>query len=316
MRDNPVGLGILLGALLWALILVPTCAFALRHDSAVPVLLYHSRNVGPDCSDLDTDVYALRRDLEVIRQAGFEVVPLSDIVDWYLGKLGSALPEHVVGISVDDGFDRDWLDNIPHKNTPGYPCSGLPSVRSIAEANQAPITFFVIGARQARQAITEDWMNDNWWATADAHPLFAVENHGIDHDHSLIRRQTLDKQIHVYLPAGGFADGNWFGLERPERIDTWWANTVHIQRSAVYIQSKTGRRPRLFAHPFGRLSGYTESVYLPQEWWIHRTDAAFCIEGGTHYVTKSSPQYCLPRFTYGHSWRTASELADILEGSR
>ena len=51
---------------------------SLANDS-IPVLLYHSRNVGPTCSADDTDVLAFERDVAALREAGYVIRPLIEV---------------------------------------------------------------------------------------------------------------------------------------------------------------------------------------------------------------------------------------------
>ncbi|MGD9729714.1 MAG: hypothetical protein AB7V39_25515, partial [Nitrospiraceae bacterium] len=66
------------------LILAPEVE-ALDDNSAVPVLLYHSGTAGPGCNADDTDVLAFARDIEILRQRGYTIAPLLEVVQWKLG---------------------------------------------------------------------------------------------------------------------------------------------------------------------------------------------------------------------------------------
>jgi len=300
------------------LILAPEVE-ALDDNSAVPVLLYHSRTAGPNCDANDTDVLAFERDIRILRSRGYVLQPVLEIVKWRLGLVdGSSLPERVAAISFDDGFDRDWLSGIPSRvRYPSYPCADLPSVRGIAEGDgNIPVTFFVIASRVVRQGIQPDYFGDNWWQSAERHYLFDIGNHSIDHDHQSITHPLVDDDIGATLPASGHADNRWRGEDNPLRWTNYAAASLAVEQSAQAIYSRTGVWPALFAHPMGVLSPYMRNTYLPQYQAQHGTLAAFCTEAGTseRLVRKSSDRWCLPRLGHGVSWVTGDDLNRLIDG--
>ena len=308
------GLVVLLG---FAVMLLATSAHALTDASRVPVLYYHSRNVGPACNADDTDVLALQRDARILREHGFTIVPLIDVVRWRLGSIpGDQLPDRVAAISVDDGFDRDYLGDIPSRvGYPDYPCYDLPSVREVAEAEQIPVTFFVIASRVVRDLISPDYFGDNWWADAAAHPLFDIGNHTVDHEHIAITEQTYDPGIDAMLPAAGHADNVWHGELMPERWTNYTSADLAVRVSAARIERATGVWPQLLAYPMGYTSNYMRGGYLPRYYAEHKTLAAFCDERGASppLMTRTTDRWCLPRVGHGISWRTGDELLEILQ---
>lgn len=297
-------------------LLAATTGHALTDASQVPVLYYHSSSVGPECSPDDTDVLAIERDARILREEGYTIVPLMQIVRWYLGELpGSALPDKVAAISLDDGHDRDWLSGIPsHGMRPDFPCPGLPSAREVAVQSGIHMTTFVIGSPTARHIINPDYGSDNWWLTAERHPLFTVGNHSIDHEHRRITTQVWDPEIGALLPAVGHADNAWYGQMRPERWTNYASADLAVRASAEYIEKVTDVWPELLAYPMGWTSDYMRSVYMPGYQHEHKTIAAFCTEAGAHdlMLTKTSDRWCLPRMGHKALWRTGDELRALL----
>lgn len=295
-------------------------AHSLDASSKVPVLLYHSRNVGPDCSPDDTDVLAFERDIQILRSEGYVIRPLLEVAYWHTGRWsGTQLPDKVAAISFDDGFDRDWLSKIPSPVAyPDYPCPDLPSVKQIAEEYTVPVTFFVIASRPVRELIQPDYMGDNWWREAEKHPLFMIGNHSLDHEHRAVEHQIYDPAIPALMPAAGHADGIWRGQNDPGRWTNYPAATFAIQRSARRIREAIGNWPPLFAHPMGYASGYVQDVYLPHYGREHHTLAAFCTTAGTPelFLTRASDTWCLPRMGHLSEWRTGDELRAILRGAK
>lgn len=303
---------------------------ALSDNSRVPILLYHPRHVSGDCSYGNSDLTALEQDLETLHEEGYTVLPLYWLVEWSLGwRRGDTLPDNVVAITLDDGYDSDFLIGAP-----GAPeeCGQQKSAHSILEAfhekykDELPdlsphISTFVIASKEVRKLLEENSFQDNWWATAHASKFMEVYNHGTSHDHPVIQEKLWDDEMEVWLPESGHDDGIWEGKLMPERIVSLDSNRIYIRDSAQYIADKIGAWPDLFAYPMGKVSHYTKNVYLPYYFHEHGTVAAFCTERagrGPHplnYMTRSSDRWCLPRLTHGYSWRTPEEFLGILRGS-
>lgn len=307
---------VMIQSIICILLLAAASAYSLTDASRVPVLVYHSRNVGPSCSADDTAVLAFQRDARILRERGYAILPLLEVVHWRLGLIpGDQLPERVAAITFDDGFDRDYLGDIPSRvGYPEYPCYDLPSVREVAEAENIPVTFFVIASRVVRQLLSPDYFGDNWWAEAAVHPLFTIGNHSVDHEHSALTQQTYDPGIDAMLPAAGHYDNVWAGQHKPERWANYTAADLAVRVSAQRIERATGIWPVLFAHPQGWLGTYMHDKYLPRYYAEHKTLAAFCGEAGTpeRMLGRTSDRWCLPRITHGDSWRTGDDLRRLL----
>jgi peptidoglycan/xylan/chitin deacetylase (PgdA/CDA1 family) len=77
----------------------------------VPILLYH--RFGPAASDGMTVTTTLfESHLKYLTDNGYQVIPLRELVDCYLGKRG-APPPHSVVITVDDGHISVYTDMFP-----------------------------------------------------------------------------------------------------------------------------------------------------------------------------------------------------------
>ena len=72
----------------------------------IPVLTYHGVNV-IDNTYQGNDHLALASDLLTIRELGFRVIPLSQVVDWHEGELNDEDVSQTVAITFDDG---SWFD--------------------------------------------------------------------------------------------------------------------------------------------------------------------------------------------------------------
>lgn len=305
------------------LLTISLSAQGLPNDAKVPVLTYHSweTRYDPATETCDIESDALARDLKVIFEEGFTPIPAYWLAEWVLGwREGSTLPDKAVVITMDDGYDLDYLDNV----NPHHPCAPLRSMRAVLEEASSwswdapegmPVphaTTFVIASPLARSYINTDQnMQENWWPSANNHPLMEVQNHGLDHDHNSIPAGVYDEKMDIYLPAGG-GDPQMTSM----RIDTLEESLDYVQAAGEYISNRIGMGTDLFAYPFGPASDYMINTYMP----VHDnlTVAAFCTE--EEYVTRDSNPYCLGRFVhrslpiYG-GWQTAEQLRMILQRS-
>jgi peptidoglycan/xylan/chitin deacetylase (PgdA/CDA1 family) len=77
----------------------------------VPILLYH--RFGPVASDsMTVTTNAFESELKYLRDNGYKVIPLRELVDYYLGKRPPPHPHSVV-ITVDDGHKSVYTDMLP-----------------------------------------------------------------------------------------------------------------------------------------------------------------------------------------------------------
>lgn len=306
-------------------------AEALSDNSRVPILLYHSRTINAPCDYGNNDVLSLEQDLEVLHQNGFTVVPVYWLVQWMLGwRDGSTLPDKVVGITVDDGYDADFIDRTP---VPAD-CPPQKSVNTVLKEfyerykdelpEQSPhASLFVIASREVRNLLDPEnqHFGDNWWAAAHHSQFLEVYNHSSDHDHTVIEDKIYDHLLGAWLPASAHWDGEWKGKLRPDRTNNLESTRIHITDAAAYISKRIGVWPDLFAHPMGRYSFYAYNNYFPLYKFEHGTVAAFCTDvygrgpWPDNYMTKKSDRWCIPRLTHGYSWRTPEEFLDILKGA-
>lgn len=303
------------------LISYSTACFSLQDDAQVPILLYHTQWAGK-CDSSSNDVLALERDLKILHENGWTVLPVQWLVDWASGKRdGSTLPDKVVGITIDDGFDADWISNLIHD----HECAPLKSAKKVVEAfvheykNSLPehsphISLFVIASKEARKIISPEYMNDNWWAEANAHNHFSIQSHGTDHDFFEIKKPIWDDSMQVILPTSSLDDGIYQGKMQPQRHISKASNTNYIAKASDFIEEKTGSRPTLLAYPMGRASDYTQHEYLPNYTSEHGIYAAFCTYNRKDpFLHKKTNLFCIPRLTYKHAYTTGEELLKFLQ---
>ncbi len=274
----------------------------MRQDR-IPVLTWHGYNVFGNTYETN-DLVAFADDLVTISEAGFEIVPLVEVARWVRGEREGfgVHGKPVVALSCDDGTDFDWRD-LPHPEH-GAQKSFSTSLREFTASGRfAQLTSFVIAAPSARAQIAHGAMqaqralNDDWWHDANASGLITIESHGWDHNHPAVSPVIQRAQ----------QTGDFFAINTFVECDT------HVRAAANFIESRSGRRPHLFAYPWTQASDYMRFEYMPQHAEAHGTIAAF--GGPSGYVTLDSDRWLLSRFVFGPDWRSKDGLLKILRGS-
>jgi hypothetical protein len=273
----------------------------------IPVLTWHGYNVFGN-SYQSNDLLAFADDLRTIHQAGFAVVPLIEVARWVRGERAD-FSDHarpVLALSCDDGTDYDWHD-VAHP-VHGAQSAFASTMRRFAaqypgEQPTLTMTSFVIASPSARSQIDsgamqgERALNDDWWRAANDNGLLSIESHGWDHNHPTVAPVIQRDQ----------QTGNFFA------IDTFAECDMHVRAASQFIESRSGRRPSLFAYPWTQASDYMRRDYMPQHAEASGVLAAF--GGQSDYVRKDSDRWYLPRFVFGPDWNSAAQLQAILRQS-
>ena len=263
------------------------------------VLTYHSVNLlGRDYAR--NDHVALASDLLALTAAGWQVRPLSDLVEAWLG---GQLPylENCVALTFDDGCLLDARDAV--HPTLGPQRSFLNLRRDFAAAHpraqpRLHASSFVIASPDARAELDRrdymslEWWGDDWWREAQDSGLMGVESHSWDHNHTSLERTAM---------------------RGPRRFDTLATRDearAEIEQANDYIAAVTGRAPRLFAYPWGQVSPYLADDYFPNEGAAHHLRAAFTTEPAA--LDAAIDKWRLPRFVCGEHWRSAEAFAALL----
>lgn len=273
--------------------------------STFSILTYHSQNIGGH-SARENDHVALAEDLETLHRLGARIMPLAELVNAALGGDDTG-PAPCVALSLDDGCDFDVRDL-------DYPGHGVQrSMLGIMEdfvarhgTDAQPglhATSFVIASPEARRLIDarslfgRGWISDDWWRDANAHPMLDIGNHGWDHAHPDL------------VPEGSPVEDSSWGFHR---VDDLEGCERQVERAALLIERLAGRRPELFAYPFGESSDYIREEYFPRFGARHGCVAAFGTEPGP--LTPASKRWNLPRWVCGRDWQDGSGLERIVRG--
>ncbi len=269
---------------------------------SIPVLTYHAVNVIKN-TYAENDHLALAADLLTIGELGLNIIPLSKVVDWHLGLLDDGEVARSVAITFDDGSWFDFYD-LDHP-TCGMQRSMFNILRdhmaSGRSNGQVHATSFVISSPQARESldktglIGKGWWGDEWWREASSSGVMDVECHSWDHLHPELDRVAQENQI-----KGDFSQVKSF-------VDA----DIQFRQAGENIAGVLGgKSPTLFAYPYGSVSRYVVTEYLPEQQSAHNFLAAFTTE--PRRVSKTGNKWLLPRYVFGRDWDTPGGLKNIL----
>jgi hypothetical protein len=267
----------------------------------VPILTYHALHA-PGWDYHSNDHVALKQDLEMLRQLGYRVVPLSVLVQHLFVKPIPRLEQGLyAALSFDDGTDLDYID-FSH---PGY--GHLKSFHTLLTEQAGlgwdggvPVgTSFVIASPQARAELdvaciaSRDQWRDNWWPEAARGGVLEIANHSWDHTHPSLKSLAVPEQHR----------GHFSGISDFASADT------EILKAEQFIRQHSGHLSvPLFAYPYGEHNEFLSSEYFParRQWF----EAAFTTAGKP--VTTSSTRWQMPRIVCGQHWQTPAGLESIL----
>jgi hypothetical protein len=268
----------------------------------VPILTYHAANVASN-DYIGNDHVALAADLETLQAMGWRVVPLAAVVDAFEGDDTMAL-QRCIALSCDDGTDFDFFD----LEFPGYGvqrsfANTLQDFRARHGVDAQPglhLSSFVIADPLARRQIDQaclfgrDQIGDGWWRDAQASGLLSIENHGWDHNHPCLQSLAPD----------GLARGDFHAVSSDARAEFEVTQAQHFLRDAL------GRAPAMFCYPFGHVSEFLRTQWLPRRGPALGLRAAF--GDGARPVMHSDHRWNLPRYVCGWHWKTAEDFAALL----
>jgi len=267
----------------------------------VSVLCYHAHIIASDDYAGNGHI-ALAEDLERLHAAGRRIVPLARVVDALDDPGLAAALDGAVALSFDDGTIADFkaVEHPEFGTLPGF----LPLLEAFAGRHDLPpsrahATCFVIASDTARREADEhllfgrNWVGCDWWKAAETSGRMAIENHSWDHNMALASEAPA-------APRDSF-----------EGIDTAHLADLEIARASQRIERETGRRPCLFAYPYGHVNAFLSASYLPGTGPEIGLRAAFTTAGEP--VTRESDRWLLPRYVHGFHWRDPAGLDALLD---
>lgn len=262
---------------------------------------------------VSNDHVALAVDLHVITQAGYEIVPLGELVDRFnreqLGIPRTTAERSYLALTFDDGPEYDVVDYLhPYL---GFQRSFLGILQDFAASQAGPrqrnlcATSFVIASPEARMAIESATsspyflhpgaMNQDWWSGAVDSGLISVGNHSWDHLHP-----ALTSVAHSRQAKGDFS-----------QVDNEGDADAQILEAGRYIDKRVkGRLSPFFAYPFGQYSRFLVEEYFPGNQSRTGVAAAFTVDARP--LRRSESVWSLPRYSCGYNWTTPEQLGELL----
>ena len=220
--------------LLLALLLIfSPSGLALAQGSVhVPILLYH--RFGPVVTDSMTVTTALfESQLKYFKDNRYEVIPLRELVDYYLGKR-QAPPPHSVVITADDGHISVYRDMFPLVKKYRIPVTLFIYPSAISNASYA-MTWSQL--REVKETGLFDFQSHTFW-----HPNFKKDKKRLtpaEYENFVAMqlrksKEKLEKELNVRVDMLGWP----FGIYDDDLI--------HRAKEAGYVATFTMER-----HPAG-----------------------------------------------------------------
>jgi len=155
---------------------------AVTQGAGVPILLYH--RFGPTVADgmtIKTTVFESH--LKYLKDNGYKVIPLRQLIDWYQKKGPAPAPKSVV-IVADDGHKSVYSDMLP-----------------LAKKYNVPVTLFIYPSAisNAKYAMTWDQLRE-----LKKTGLFDLQSHtfwhpNFKHDKKKMTQAEYEKSVDVQL---------------------------------------------------------------------------------------------------------------------
>ncbi|HQR12745.1 MAG TPA: polysaccharide deacetylase family protein, partial [Casimicrobiaceae bacterium] len=266
------------------------------------------------------DHVALQVDLPLLREAGYDVVSLAELVYRFRAQQSGRAPPtdaRCVAITFDDGPEYDAVDHM--HPTLGMQRSFLGILQDFAQSPAGKsqrglcATSFVIASPAARKVMEDvtspdsasgpyylhaGAMNDAWWSPAIDSGLLSIANHSWDHLHPALARTAHSRQAKADFT----------------QVDNAVDADAQIRDAARYIDEKTGGRASpFFAYPFGQYNRFLVEDYLPNDLSAAGIEAAVTVDGRPLHITDSI--WTLPRFSCGYNWTSPAELRALLNAA-
>lgn len=266
----------------------------------VPILCYHSHIIS-SADYRGNGHIALADDLELIAAQDKTVVPLTWLLDAMAGRRNPGDLRDAVVLTFDDGSVADFMP-IEHPqfgSQPGLlPVMQQHAARHPQASRHLHATSFVIACGDARQSMDEqclfglDWMHDRWWRQAEASGMLSIESHSWNHNNAVC----------ADVPDG---QGDEF-----YSVNTHAQASRQIRDAAQHIGVISGRRPEIFAYPYGHMNEYLEHEYLPE--YRHEHGMRCALTTRAEYADMQTSRWSIPRFVHGEHWRDPQTLNDII----
>ena len=162
-------------SILLLILLIPTAGSAINNQVdpsfKVPILLYHRFGpVAVDSMTVTTPVF--RSQLAYLKTHGYKVIPLRQLVDYYLRR-GSPPPPKSVVITVDDGHNTVYSEMLP-----------------LVKEYHIPVTLFIYPSAISNASYALTW---NQLRELQRTGLFDIQSHTFWHPNFKRDRGRMNK---------------------------------------------------------------------------------------------------------------------------
>lgn len=266
---------------------------AVRMPKPALVLCYHSTNVSGNDYALNDHV-ALRADLAALNVRGIELVHPS------AAAIEPLAPRPRVALTFDDGMILDAIDFEHPAWGPQDSFLRILREHHTATGQHCAAASFVIASPAARAELDrKDFLSlnvwhDDWWPAATASGYLTIENHSWDHNHP-----SLERSVQRDNRRGSFRD-----------IDTYDDAMAEVRLASDYIEQRCGRRPTLFAYPWGEDNPYLVEQFFPKHAAELGILGAFVTSGAS---SSASNRWRIPRLVCGTDWRSPAEFSALID---
>lgn len=229
-------------SLLLLLYLTPSAVAAVSPDVSVPILLYH--RFGPVVADgmtITTPVFEAH--MKYLHDNGYTVIPLRQLVNWYLKKGPAPAPKSVV-IVEDDAHKSVYSHMLPIIRKYRYPVTVFVYPSAISNAKYA-MTWEQL--RELKKTGLFDVQSHTYW-----HPNFKREKRKLspaNYD-KLVMEQLLKSRKKIEHEVGGPVDLlAWpFGIYDDHLLkktqEAGYVSTFSIERRHATAKEKVQILPR------------------------------------------------------------------------
>ncbi|MCH7485829.1 MAG: polysaccharide deacetylase family protein [Proteobacteria bacterium] len=233
------GLVLAWGGLAWA-----------ASDTGAVVLMYH-RFGESRYPSTNITIEQFEAHIEELKSGPYRVLPVADIIDAL--KRGGPLPDHAVGITIDDAYASVYREAWPRLRRAGFPFTVFVATDPVDKGVAGMMT----------------WDQIREMAAAGV----AIGHHSVTHPHM----------------AGGEAS----------------LNARELEKAAARFGGELGRRPRLFAYPYGEAS--LAVIGLVRE-------AGFAAAFGQHSgaIGGASDFLYLPRFSLNEKYGDVARFRRVV----
>ncbi len=185
-------------AVVLSLLVLCSPAAPAAENFSIPILLYH--RLGPTVADgmtITTPVFEAH--MKYLRDNGYTVIPLRQLIDHYLGKGPAPKPKSVV-IVEDDAHKSVYSDMLPIIRKYRYPVTVFAYPSAISNAKYA-MTWEQM--RELKQTGLFDFQSHTYW-----HPNFKKERRKLSPEslNALVMTQLRKSKARLETELGGRVD--------------------------------------------------------------------------------------------------------------